>query len=311
MNESLQEKSGVLTRKPVREKAGQHAVVSKKGMLSPALKRLAEDKPALVGLVVIIAVVAAGILAPYLAPNDPEEVILAQKLASPSTQYPLGTDHLGRCLLSRLIYGIRTSLSMSAIALVTIMLISIPVGTVSGYTGGRVDNVIMRIIDIMLAFPGLVLALVIAGMMGPGLLNVMIAVASVWWVGYARVIRGVVLSVKEKEFVLTARSSGTSHLGIIIRHILPNVLSPVIVLATLDMGGLILAISGLSFLGLGAQPPTPEWGAMLNNGRPYMQLAPQLMIYPGLAIMIVVLTFNLLGDGLRDALDPKGTIGKQ
>lgn len=192
--------------------------------------------------------------------------------------------------------------------MVTIMLISIPVGTISGYVGGRIDNLIMRIIDVLLAFPGLVLALVIAGMLGPGLLNVMIAVASVWWVGYARVIRGIVLSVKEKEFVLAARSSGTSHFGIIVRHILPNVLSPVIVLATLDMGSLILAISGLSFLGLGAQPPTPEWGAMLNDGRPYMQVAPQLMLYPGLAIMIVVFAFNLLGDGLRDALDPKGTV---
>lgn len=286
-------------------KTGRHAAVN--SMPGSAFKRLLADRLALAGLVIILLVVTAGIMAPYLAPNDPEKVVLSQKLASPSVEYPLGTDHLGRCILSRLIYGTRVSLSTAAIALATIMLISIPLGTVSGYLGGRLDNLVMRVVDVLLAFPGLVLALVIAGMLGPGLLNVMIAVAAVWWVGYARVIRGVVLSVKEKEFVLAARSSGTSHLGIIVRHILPNVLSPVIVLATLDMGSLILAISGLSFLGLGAQPPTPEWGAMLNDGRPYMQVEPRLMIYPGLAIMTVVLAFNLLGDGLRDALDPKGT----
>ncbi len=309
MNGSLRKEGGVLNGIPVQKKAGRHTE-NNQGFWGPALKRLTGDKPALLGLAVIVTVVAVGFLAPHLAPNDPEEVVLAQKLAPPSAEYPLGTDHLGRCLLSRLIYGIRTSLSTAAVALVTIMVISIPVGTVSGYVGGRVDNLIMRIIDVLLAFPGLVLALVVAGMLGPGLLNVMIAVASVWWVGYARVVRGNVLSVKENEFALAARAGGTSHFGIVIRHILPNVLSPVIVLATLDMGSLILAISGLSFLGLGAQPPVPEWGAMLNDGRPYMQVAPQLMIYPGLAIMTVVLAFNLLGDGLRDALDPKGTIRK-
>lgn len=280
--------------------------VGHQSMAGSALKRLLADRLALAGLVIILLVVAVGVLAPYLAPNDPERVILAHKLAVPSAQYPLGTDHLGRCILSRLIYGARLSLGTATIALVTIMLISIPLGALAGYLGGRLDNLLMRVIDVLLAFPGLVLALVIAGMLGPGLMNVMIATAAVWWVGYARVIRGVVLSVKEKEFILAARSSGTSHCGIIARHMLPNVLSPVIVLATLDMGSLILAISGLSFLGLGAQPPTPEWGAMLNDGRPYMQVMPQLMIYPGLAIMTVVLAFNLLGDGLRDALDPRG-----
>jgi peptide/nickel transport system permease protein len=240
---------------------------SAEGLVGPALQRLKEDKLALLGLAVIAAVVAVGFLVPYLAPNDPEKVVLTQKLAPPSAAYPLGTDHLGRCLLSRLIYGARVSLSTAAIALATIMLISIPVGTVAGYVGGWVDNliIIMRIIDVLLAFPGLILALVIAGMLGPGLLNVMLALALVWWVGYARVVRGMVLSVKEKEFILAARACGTSECGIIIRYILPNIISPVIVLTTLDMGKLTLAISGLSFLGLGAQPPTPEWGAMLKT----------------------------------------------
>jgi peptide/nickel transport system permease protein len=278
------------------------------GLLTAALGRLLQDKLALLGLGIILVVVTVAVFAPYFAPNDPFKVDLMQRLVPPQAQYPLGTDHLGRCLLSRLFYGSRSSLTAAALALAAIMLISIPFGTLAGYCGERVDNILMRIVDVLLAFPGLVLALVIAGMLGPGLLNVMLAVAAVRWVGYARVIRGTVLSVKEKEFVLAARACGTSGLGIIIRHILPNVLSPVIILATLDMGRLIIAISALSFLGLGAQPPVPEWGAMLNDGRSYMQVAPQLMIYPGLAIMTVVLAFNLLGDGLRDALDPRGTV---
>lgn len=281
--------------------------LDEENLLSGAFRRLAKDKLALVGLFIVILVILVGVFAPYLMPNDPVKVSLAQRLASPSSAYPLGTDHLGRCLLSRLIFGTRISLSTAAIALMTIFLISIPVGTIAGYLGGWVDNLLMRLVDILLAFPGLILALVIAGMLGPGLLNVMLAVSAVWWVGYARVIRSLVLSVKEKEFIMAARASGTPEWAIVIRHILPNVLSPVIVLATLDIGKLIISIAGLSFLGLGAQPPTPEWGAMLNDGRPYMQVAPQLMVYPGLAIMIVVLAFNLLGDGLRDALDPRGT----
>ncbi|HHY30949.1 MAG TPA: nickel ABC transporter permease subunit NikC [Syntrophaceticus sp.] len=276
-------------------------------MLRGAMRRLAKDKLALLGLVIAILVILVGVFAPYLMPNDPVKVLLDKRLLSPSSAYPLGTDHLGRCLLSRLIFGTRVSLSTAAIALFTIMLISIPVGTIAGYMGGWVDNLLMRLVDILLAFPSLILALVIAGMLGPGLLNVMMAVSAVGWVGYARVIRGLVLSVKEKEYVMAARACGTPEWAIVIKHILPNVLSPVIVLATLDIGSLVLSISGLSFLGLGAQPPTPEWGSMLNDGRPYMQVAPQLMVYPGIAIMIVVLAFNLLGDGLRDALDPRGT----
>lgn len=187
------------------------------------------------------------------------------------------------------------------------MTISIFVGTVSGYTGGWVDNLVMRLIDILMAFPGLILALAIAGMLGPSIMNLMLALAAVQWVAYARIIRGMVLSIKETEYVLAARACGTTDAKIIIRHILPNIISPLTVLATLDMGHLILTISGLSFLGLGAQPPVPEWGAMLNDGRPYMQAAPQLMLYPGMAILLVVLAFNLLGDGLRDVFDPKNT----
>ncbi|MDP3044576.1 MAG: ABC transporter permease subunit [Bacillota bacterium] len=277
------------------------------GLLVSVLRKLAGDRLALLGLGIILTVVAVAFLAPYVA-NDPVKVDLAKRLAPSSALFPLGTDHLGRCILSRLIYGTQVSLPIAGLTLAVIILIGIPIGILSGYCGGRVDNIIMRVVDVLLAFPSLVLALVIAGMLGPGLINVLIALASVWWVEYARFVRAIVLSVKAKEFVLAARASGTSDVGIMTRHILPDVLSPVIVLATLDMGKLILVISGLSFLGLGAQPPAPEWGAMLNDGRPYLQVAPQLMLYPGLAIMTVVLAFNLLGDGLRDALDPRDTV---
>jgi peptide/nickel transport system permease protein len=300
-------KANGLFSSPLEEHLGAGGETSDESLLGGAFRRLIKDKLALLGLVVVILIILVGIFAPYIMPNDPTKVLLDQRLAPSSVEYPLGTDHLGRCLLSRLIYGTRISLSTAAIALLLILLISIPVGTIAGYLGGWVDNLLMRLCDILLAFPSLILALVIAGMLGPGLLNVLMAISLVGWVGYARVIRGLVLSVKEKEYVMAARACGTPEWAIVIRHILPNVISPVIVLATLDIGSIVLSISGLSFLGLGAQPPTPEWGSMLNDGRPYMQVASQLMVYPGIAIMTVVFAFNLLGDGLRDALDPRGT----
>ncbi|ACV61319.1 nickel ABC transporter, permease subunit NikC [Desulfofarcimen acetoxidans DSM 771] len=281
--------------------------MSGKGLLGATLARLLKDRLALIGLGIIMLVFFTGVFAPFITPHDPDEVKLEQILLPVTADYPLGTDHLGRCVLSRLIFGTRVSVSTSLLVLITIMLIGIPIGTLSGYYGGRIDNFIMRIIDVLLAFPGLILTLVIAGMLGPNLINVMIALSAVWWVGYARVVRGMVLSIKEKEYVLGARAAGTSNINILVRHIIPNVLSPVIVMATLDMGKLILAISSLSFLGLGAQPPTPEWGAMLNDGKNYMQVAPNLMLFPGIAIMVLVLAFNLLGDGLRDAFDPRSS----
>ncbi|GAB6156505.1 ABC transporter permease [Desulfosporosinus burensis] len=259
-------------------------------------------------MVIIGLIVAAGVFASYLAPNDPVAIDLAKRLSSSDNKFPLGTDHLGRCILSRLLFGIRLSLGTAFLVLLAVMSISISIGTLSGYIGGRVDNLIMRCVDIILAFPGLILAMAVAGMLGPSLKNLMLAMVMTHWAGYARVVRGLVLSVKEKEFVHAARTSGTSGFKLVTRHILPNIVSPVIVLATIDMGQIILGISGLSFLGLGAQPPAPEWGAMLNDGRGYMQVAPQLMLAPGFAIAVVVLAFNLLGDGLRDAFDPRGTL---
>ncbi len=270
-----------------------------------ALWRLCRDPLAVAGMIIILIVLLAALLAPLLSPHDPNRVNLAMTLSPPGHGFLLGTDHLGRCIFSRLIYGARVSLGTAGIVLASILVISIPLGALAGYMGGKVDIVIMRLVDVLLAFPYLVLALAVAGMLGPGLINAMLALGLVWWVEYARIVRGMVMAVKEEEYVLAAVTGGARPLHVLIRHILPNIISPVIVLATLDMGRLVLAISALSFLGLGAQPPDAEWGAMLNDGRQYMQVAPMLMVWPGLAIMLVVLAFNLLGDGLRDAMDPR------
>jgi peptide/nickel transport system permease protein len=207
--------------------------------------------------------------------------------------------------LSRLLYGARVSLTAATAASVLVLLIGVSVGAIAGYAGGWVDMAIMRIVDLLLAFPLLVLALAITGFIGVGMGSVLAGVVSVWWASYARIVRGLVLSLRERPFVEAARAMGASPARIVIRHLLPNVLPPIIVLATLEMGSLLLVISGLNFLGLGVQPPTPEWGAMLNDGRPFLRSAPQLMIYPGLAICLAVMGFNLLGDGLRDRLDPR------
>lgn len=274
------------------------------------IKKIMGYKLAFVGLLIILTFFLISIAAPYLAPNDPEKAALIQKLTPPCREYPLGTDHLGRCILSRIIYGTRISLTSSFLILIIIVCISIPVATISGYIGGKIDNFIMRCIDVLLAFPSMLLAIVIAGFLGPSLINTIVAIASVWWSKYVRIIRGMVLSIKEKDFIIANKACGTSTFAIITRHVIPNILSPIIVLVTLDMGNLILLISGLSFLGLGAQPPTPEWGAMMSDGRAYIQIAPTLMAFPGIAIMLITLAFNLLGEGLRDALDIKNTSTK-
>ncbi len=270
-----------------------------------ALQQLKKNKIAIVGLIIIISLVFIAIFAPFIAPHDPIEQNLEKRLLPPCREYQMGTDDLGRCLLSRIIYGARVSLQLGVIVVGIITVIGVTLGLISGYYGGIVDEIIMRLVDVVLAFPGIILALAVAGALGPGLFNVMLALAMVGWTGLARVVRGSVLSVKEKEFVESARALGCSDLHIMTRHILPNVMAPVIVLATLDMAFIILAAAGLSFLGLGAQPPTPEWGSMLNNGRAFMRTAPHLTTFPGLAIMVAVLAFNFLGDGLRDALDPR------
>ena len=269
------------------------------------LGRLKRHRLAMIGAAIILVLVFVAVFAPFIAPHDPIEQNLANRLLPPNPEHLLGTDNLGRCILSRLIYGTQVSLQIGIIVVGITSIIGVMLGVIAGYRGGIIDEIIMRSVDVLLAFPGIILALVIAGILGPSLFNVMLALAVVGWTSYARVVRGSVLSVKEKEFVEAARAIGTSDTKIMFRHVLPNVMAPVIVMATLGMAHVILAAAALSFLGLGAQPPTPEWGSMLNAGRAFMRTAPHLTIFPGLVIMVTVLAFNFLGDGLRDVLDPR------
>lgn len=283
--------------------ADQHA-------LAPASARpgvfraLLAHRTGVAGLIIVAGVALIAIAAPLIAPDDPTRVDALRRLAPPSADALLGTDNLGRDILSRLIWGARLSLGTAGLAAVLILTIGVGLGMIAGFYGGLLDDLLMRIVDVLLAFPALILALAIAGVLGPSIMSVMIGIVAVAWADYARVMRGQVLSARERQYVEAARAIGAGNARILARHLLPNVLPPILVLASLEMGGLILAISGLSFLGLGAQPPTPEWGAMLNDGRAFIAAAPQLMVYPGLAISIVVVGFNLLGDGLRDAFDP-------
>lgn len=269
------------------------------------LRRCMRDRTLIVGALIIFVFAVAAIAAPLVAPQSPTEVDPRSILAPSTSAHWLGTDNIGRDTLSRLIYGARWSLGTALVATLMIVLIGVTVGLVAGYFGGIIDDILMRVVDVLLAFPSLVLALAIVGMLGPSLKNVMIGMVAVWWVDYARVIRGMAVSLRDREYITSAHCVGCSSRHIIFRHMLPNVIPSVIVLATLELGGLMLAISGLSFLGLGAQPPTPEWGTMLNNGRPFFQSEPQLMMYPGIAISLAVIGFNLVGDGLRDILDPR------
>ncbi|MCL0056868.1 ABC transporter permease [Dehalococcoidia bacterium] len=277
-------------------------IIESRRTSTEVFRRLKKHRLAMIGAAIILALVLIAVLAPFIAPHDPIEQNLEHRLLSPNTEYLLGTDNLGRCILSRLIHGTSVSLQIGVMVVGIAAFVGVTLGLIAGYRGGLTDELIMRIVDILLAFPGIILALAIAGILGPSLYNVMLALAVVGWTSYARVVRGSVLSVKEKEFVEAAQALGTGEARIMFRHILPNVTAPVIVMATLGMAHVILAAAALSFLGLGAQPPTPEWGSMLNDGRAFMRSAPHLTIFPGLAIMVTVLAFNFLGDALRDIL---------
>jgi len=254
---------------------------------------------------IIFTMTVIALFAPVLAPHDPNLIAIEQKLREPSWEYPLGTDHLGRCILSRLMYGARISLGTSFLVMGITAILSILIGTFAGYKGGKIDDLFMRLCDVLLAFPSLFLALALIGVLGPGAPNLILAMILVQWVFYARIIRGMVLSVKEQNFVFAAKVSGTPGPVIVIRHILPQILSQVMVLFFLDVGSVILTVSGLSFLGLGIQPPTAEWGAMINDSKQFFRSHPSLMMYPGLMIMLTVLAFNLFGEALRDALDSR------
>jgi len=270
-----------------------------------AWARLLKNKAAIFGGALVLLIIIAGVAAPLIAPYDPIKQNLRASLLSPSSAHWFGTDVHGRDIFSRILYGAAISLRIGFLGALLGGSIGIVLGLVSGYYGGPADMLIMRLVDIQLAFPGLLLAIAIIAVIGPGLENVIIAVSIFSVPTFTRVVRGSVLSIRERDFVVAARTVGATNSRIMRLHLFPNILAPVLVLLTMRIATAILTAASLSFLGLGAQPPTPEWGAMLSDGRDYLMLAPHVATFPGLAILLAVLGFNLLGDGLRDALDPR------
>ena len=269
------------------------------------LRRLARDRAAMVGAVLLVALTLAVVAAPWLAPDDPLRVDAPNRLASPSLDHPFGTDMLGRDMASRLLFGGRSSLLMALAATAGLSVVGLVVGVVTGMLGGVVDALVMRVVDVVQALPMLIIAMVAIGLWGRGADKLVAVFVAVGWPGYARVVRGATLALRERPYVDAARSLGASRLRVMWRHIVPNLVGPVTVLSTLDLGRILLGLTALSFLGFGVQPPDPEWGRMLADARSYFYRAPQLMVYPGMAISVLVLAVNLCGDGLRDALDVK------
>ncbi|MCD8212140.1 MAG: ABC transporter permease [Oscillospiraceae bacterium] len=255
-------------------------------------------------LILALCIVAVAVLAPVLAPQDPYEASFADAVQAPSSEHLFGTDKLGRDIFSRVIYGTRTSLTAALVLVCIIMVVGTFLGIIAGYFGGVVDAVIMRIADMMISFPGMVLAIAVAGILGASMVNAVIAISIVSWTKYARLSRSLVLKIRNREYVAAAQITGSRTTHILGSYMLPNALPTIIITGATDIGSMMLEIAGLSFLGFGAQSPTAEWGLMLNEGRAYLTSAPWLMIFPGLAIFITVVVFNLLGDSLRDVLDP-------
>jgi ABC-type dipeptide/oligopeptide/nickel transport system permease subunit len=272
---------------------------------APRWRRLKRNKAAVFGVVVIATLTLSAIFAPLLTGKDPTKPDLIKALEPPSAEYPLGTDELGRCILTRILFGARVSLSIAVGVVAVGLLIGAPVGLISGYYGGRVDFVIQRLTDMTLAFPGFLLALALVSILGVGMKNTVVSIGISMIPLYVRLVRGQALAVREEVYVEAAKASGTKERKIIFGHVLPNVLAPIIIQTSLGMGMAILFAAGLGFLGVGVQPPRPEWGTMLGAGRSYLYHAPHVATFPGLAIFLAVLGFNLLGDGLRDALDPR------
>lgn len=264
-----------------------------------------KNKAFCVFAILAILIILVAIFAPLLAPCDPYEANLADAIQAPSKEHIFGTDKLGRDIFSRVLYGARTSLSASFILVIIIMVVGTILGLLAGYFGGWVDAVIMRIADMFVSFPGMVLALAVAGILGASIQNAIIAISLVSWPKYARLTRSLVLKIRNRDYVAAAQVTGSKHGYILRKYMLPNALPTIIITGATDIGSMMLEIAGLSFLGFGAQSPTAEWGLMLNEGRAYMTAAPWLMIFPGLAIFITVVVFNLLGDSLRDVLDPR------
>lgn len=268
-------------------------------------RHILKNRLSLTGLVLIFALVVFAVIGPYVAPYDPYTTDPINKLEDPSKAHVFGTDNLGRDILTRVLYGARISMTIAVIILLVSGTIGTLIGIIAGYFGGGIDNILMRITDIFLAFPRLILAMAVAAALGRSLNNVVLAVAFTTWTIFARLARGQALAVKEEDYVEAARASGATNWRILSVHVLPLCISPVIIQGTIAMGGIILIVAGLGFVGFGAQPPTPEWGVMVSDGRNYLPTAWWACVFPGLAIMFTVLGFNLLGDGVRDILDPR------
>jgi ABC-type dipeptide/oligopeptide/nickel transport system permease subunit len=279
--------------------------MKKSSQLYDTFCRFRKHKMAWVGSCIISLVILVAIFGHWVAPHDPYRIDMGNRFSPPSLENPFGTDRLGRDLLSRIIYGARIAILIGVIVVMIQAGIGIFIGILSGYYGGIIDELFMRLTDVVWAFPPMVLALAFVIVFGPGIFNVVIAIAIVSWAPFARVTRSEIQSLKQREFIEGARAIGESNFNIIVRYILPNIIAPNIVLVTLTMPGALLTASAMSFLGFGAQPPMPEWGAILAGGRGYLRIAPWIATFPGLAILFTVLGFNFLGDGLRDALDPK------
>jgi len=269
------------------------------------VRRALRNRNVKVGGLIVLAFALMGILAPFISPYDPTKGELRDSLLPPSPEHPFGTDQLGRDILSRVIWGARTSLIVATASVLLAVVAGVVVGGLSAYLGGWVDELITRVIDIMLAFPDILLALFVTAVVGPGLENVILAVALYNFPQFVRIMRGSALQVKEMEYVEAARAIGESSFNVFFRYLMPNALAPVIIHATLRTAASILTAAGLSFLGLGVQPPTPEWGQMMSDARTYLVTAPHVWVFPGVALFVTVLGFNLFGDGLNDVLNPK------
>lgn len=275
--------------------------------LPRTVRLILKNRLTTMGLSVVLLLVLMALTAPLIVPfpHDTAETHIDNRFLSPTSQHFFGTDELGRDVFSRVLYGSRLSLQVGAIAIGLALTIGVPLGVVAGYSGGMLDEVIMRITDVFLSFPPLLLAMAISTLLGPNLTNAMIAIAIAWWPWYTRLLRSEAISVRERDYVQAARAMGASPGKIVFKHVLPNCLAPIIIQASMDFGSIILTSAALSFLGLGAQPPTPEWGLMVSTGRTFFLTHWWIVTFPGLAIFIAVLSFNLVGDGLREILDPK------
>jgi peptide/nickel transport system permease protein len=274
-------------------------------LLSVVGKRFSRNRLSVIGAVIVLMLISVALLAPFIAPYDPTIIDVYNVLSPPNRTHLLGTDELGRDLFSRIIWGSRVSLKVGIVAVGIAIMIGIIIGSVSGFYGGKVDAVLMRFVDIMLAFPTFFLILAVIAILEPSIFTIMAVIGVTSWMEVARLVRAEFLTLKERDFVDAARAVGVSNKRLIFRHILPNALSPVLVSATFGVAGAILVESGLSFLGLGVQPPDPSWGNILTSGKDNIEVAWWLSVYPGLAILITVLSYNLVGEGLRDALDPR------